>query len=96
MNQELKPWRLDDRQAFADLCNATNHAYLTMDFPVSMRQADARWWLEYAVGNDGLRVSFVRFMWMAKLLVKCICGKWNKRKGKFPFLLKERMRDRAL
>lgn len=88
MNQELKPWRLDDRQAFADLCNATNHAYLTMDFPVPMRQADARWWLEYAVGNDGITGVFRAVYVDGEIVGQVYLRKMEQAKGQISFFIK--------
>ncbi len=51
---ELKKWNLSDRKKFVDISNHSDHTYLSFDMPYPMREADARWWLEYVVQNDGI------------------------------------------
>ena len=76
MNLELRKWKLSNRKEFVDVCNYTNQLYLPFDLPYPMHESDAKWWLEYAVSNDGL-TGLYRSIWMedtcvGQIYIRCM------------------------
>lgn len=93
---ELKKWTLGDREKFADICNHTNQTYLSFDMPYPMRTADARWWLEYVVQNDGITGLYRAIYYEQECIGQIYLRIMNDNYALLTYFLKEKYENRGI
>lgn len=53
MNIELRKWSIQDKSDLINLCNQADRSYLSGRLPYPYSEADANWWLDMVMKEEG-------------------------------------------